>query len=200
MKSPKHLLKMPDGTPLYQHQIQSLRQACPEAPVVYISLAKDSPVDGLLLDAEGAGLGIIHDLDANEAAQSAGPAQGLLAAHHSDPMATWLVLAVDYPLITAEALQLLRRAYKPPVTCYENQDGFCEPLVGIWSPKALERLRANVQKGRGSPSAVVRELGGHHVKCPDHGGAWLMNVNTEGDWEGVLQRATLVDAQEVRGT
>ncbi|KAK4111706.1 hypothetical protein N656DRAFT_829969 [Canariomyces notabilis] len=48
MGSPKHLLKMPDNRPLYLHQIELLHRACPDAPVVYISLAPDSQLDPYL--------------------------------------------------------------------------------------------------------------------------------------------------------
>jgi molybdopterin-guanine dinucleotide biosynthesis protein A len=48
MKSPKHHLGMPDGRPLYQHHIDLLSAACPNAPTIYISLAPDSERDDFL--------------------------------------------------------------------------------------------------------------------------------------------------------
>ncbi|KAK4122021.1 hypothetical protein N657DRAFT_560307, partial [Parathielavia appendiculata] len=48
MQSPKHLLPMPDGRPLYQHQLDLLAAACPNAPAIYISLAQDSILDDFL--------------------------------------------------------------------------------------------------------------------------------------------------------
>lgn len=200
MKSPKHLLKLPDGTPLYQHQRDILRQACPDAPVVYMSLAQDSPVDEYFLNSALSGIHIVYDEEANDTTQSAGPAQGLLAAHRSDPTATWLVMAVDYPLMSVEAIRQLCRSYIYPVTCFQNDDGFCEPLVGIWSPDALHKLQANVRNGRGSPSAVVRDLGGLQIRCPEYGRRWLMNVNTEGEWEEALRQLALVSSQVSQGT
>ncbi|RKU47129.1 hypothetical protein DL546_005391 [Coniochaeta pulveracea] len=199
MKSPKHLLQLPDGTPLYLHQCDILKQACPDARVVYISLAQDSPINENLLDPGSYGMHIIYDQEANDTTESAGPAQGLLAAHRSDPTATWLVLAVDYPLMSVEAIQLLRQSYSHPVTCFQNDDGFCEPLVGIWSPDALEKLEANVRSGRGSPSAVVRQLDGRQVRIPQDGRRWLMNVNTEAEWEELLQQLALVHPQVTPG-
>ncbi|KAB5542465.1 MobA-like NTP transferase domain-containing protein [Coniochaeta sp. 2T2.1] len=145
MGSPKHLLKCPDGTPLYQRQIRLLRNACPTATTIYISLAKDSEKDP---DLRGAGrhkLQIIYDLDANETDQSLGPAQGLLTAHQHDLTATWLVLAVDYPLVSTDMLGQLQDAYQSPVTCFRNADGYCEPLIGIWPPEALRRLGQNIR-------------------------------------------------------
>ncbi|KAL2015208.1 hypothetical protein VTK56DRAFT_6060 [Thermocarpiscus australiensis] len=205
MRSPKHLLTMPDGRPLYQHQIDLLRRACPESPIIYLSLAQDSQLDDYLQkkhDATstnsheprpspssptGPKLELIYDLDPNETDQSAGPAAGLLAAFRSQPQTTWLVVACDYPLLTVEALERLCRAYEPPVTCYRNRDGFCEPLVGIWGPEALRRLSENVKKkGRSGPSAVVRELGGKQIEMPAGCERWLVNVNTKEEWEAAL--------------
>ncbi|KAK4099160.1 hypothetical protein N658DRAFT_525780 [Parathielavia hyrcaniae] len=48
MQSPKHLLVMPDGRPLYQHQLDVLAATCPDAPAIYISLAQDSILDDFL--------------------------------------------------------------------------------------------------------------------------------------------------------
>lgn len=54
MGSPKHLLPMPDNRPLYQHQIELLHSTLPEAPVIYISLARDSHLDHYLQTLAGA--------------------------------------------------------------------------------------------------------------------------------------------------
>ncbi|OIW30039.1 nucleotide-diphospho-sugar transferase [Coniochaeta ligniaria NRRL 30616] len=185
MGTPKHLLELPDGTPLYQHQINTLRQACPSAVTVYISLAKDSPLDALLASPPDPGLQIILDEETNDTARSGGPSQGLLSAFASDPTATWLVLAVDYPLMTTRALAQLRDAYEPPVTCFRNDQGFCEPLVGIWGPEALRLLRA---KGtRSSPSAVVKELKGRQLSPAAEVTQLWANVNEWPEWERVCQ-------------
>lgn len=190
MRFPKHLLKLPDGTPLYKHQINLLRQVCPESPAVYISLAKDSSLDDFLQEASAntaeGGVTIIYDLESNNTSESAGPAQGLLSAFKFNPTTTWLVVAVDYPLLTTDTLQQLREAYEPPVTCFRNTEGFCEPLVGTWSPEALRRLADNVSNGRSGPFAVVQELGGKQVELPLEHPIRLNNVNTRQDWESVL--------------
>ncbi|KAK6215198.1 molybdenum cofactor biosynthesis protein C [Colletotrichum tabaci] len=48
MGTPKHLLRMPDGTPLYQRQLQLLRVIFPEPHTIYISLAQESETDDYL--------------------------------------------------------------------------------------------------------------------------------------------------------
>ncbi|KAL7807170.1 bifunctional molybdenum cofactor biosynthesis protein [Trichoderma aethiopicum] len=196
MGSPKHLLQFPDGTPLYQHQVKLLRQAFPSVKTVYMSLAKDSQLDPYLQNANDHNVKIIYDTQDNlDETQSGGPAQGLLAAHELDPEATWLVLAVDYPLLTVDLLQQLQDAYQPPVTCFRNEEGYCEPLLGIWSPEALRLLQDNVRQGRSSgPSAVVRQVGGHQIDPEAHSEKVLMNVNAQADWDKVLQELSTAKA------
>ncbi|KAF5594790.1 bifunctional molybdenum cofactor biosynthesis [Fusarium pseudoanthophilum] len=195
MGSPKHLLPMPNGHPLYQHQIEVLRKACPETETVYISLAQDSEMDELLQNASKVSyevtpgensIEIILDLESSQGHESNGPATGLIAAYESDPEATWLVVACDYPSITADALQDLQSRYKAPVTCFCNKEGFCEPLLGIWSPEAISHLKENCKAGKLSPSKAVRELGGH-TYIPEDSEALLRNVNVKSEWEDALR-------------
>ncbi|KAF4962373.1 hypothetical protein FSARC_9539 [Fusarium sarcochroum] len=206
MGSPKHLLVMPDGRPLYQHQIDILREACPEAKTIYISLAQDSDMDDFLRRASKSQLNctgqekrstvsnndkrveIILDSESSEAEESKGPAAGLLAAFESDSEATWLVVACDYPCITSAALQQLQSLYKPPVTCFRNKQGFCEPLLGIWSPAAISHLKNNCERGKLSPSKAVYELDGY-MHIPElNSEVLLRNVNTKSEWESALRR------------
>jgi molybdopterin-guanine dinucleotide biosynthesis protein A len=186
---------MPDGRPLYQHQIEILRKACPQTEIVYISLAQDLELDELLRSASKASyeatagensIEIILDLESSQGNASKGPAAGLLAAYESDPAATWLVVACDYPSITADTLQDLQSRYKPPVTCLQNQEGFCEPLLGIWSPEAISHLKENCKAGKLSPSKAIRELDGY-TYLPEDSETLLQNVNISSEWEGALR-------------
>ncbi|EXM16111.1 hypothetical protein V3481_010865 [Fusarium oxysporum f. sp. vasinfectum] len=195
MGFPKHLLTMPDGRPLYQHQIDVLRKAFPEAETVYISLAQDSEMDELLQNVSKVSyeatpgensIEIILDLESSQGDESKGPATGILAACDSDPEATWLVVACDYPCITPSALQELQSRYKPPVTCFKNHEGFCEPLLGIWSPEAISHLKENCKAGKLSPSKAVRELDGHTYLLEDSE-ALLRNVNIKSEWEDAMR-------------
>ncbi|KAH7265566.1 MobA-like NTP transferase domain-containing protein [Fusarium redolens] len=195
MGSPKHLLPMPDRRPLYQHQIEVLRKACPVAETVYVSLAQDSEMDELLQNASKVSyeatpgensIEIILDLESCQGDESKGPAAGLLAAYESDPEATWLVVACDYPCITPSALQELQSRYRPPVTCFRNSEGFCEPLLGIWSPEAISQLKENCKAGKLSPSKAVRELDGH-TYLPENSEALLRNVNIKSEWDDALK-------------
>lgn len=203
MGSPKHLLRMPDGRPLYQHQLEVLARSCPRTPVIYISLAQDSELDDFLREhatsqlndthrtPEQPDVRVVFDLEPNGTEESAGPASGLLAASAAQPDDTWLVVPCDSPFLDAELLERLRREYEPPVTCYRNGKGFCEPLVGIWSPEALARLAEKAKGGKVGPSFVVRELGGKQIGLPAGAERPLADVNTKEEWEEALM---LLDA------
>ena len=115
---------------------------------------------------------------------SIGPAAGLLAAHATDPEAHWLVLACDYPVAQFASMRQLLQEFEGPVTCFENEDGFCEPLFALWSPEALEKLAENVEKGKTGPSWTVREMGGKLIKPRDS--RWLINTNTPEEWNAAL--------------
>jgi molybdopterin-guanine dinucleotide biosynthesis protein A len=193
MGSPKHLLPLPDG-PLYLRLVRSLHDALPNTTTHHISFAQRSVLDGPLLDgvvrlpgADNAKSSSIElKIIADDAHQDIGPAAGLLAAYHHDPAATWLVVACDYPLLQSATVHQLIDHYEAPVTCFRNADGFSEPLLGIWSPQALESLQENVGSGRTGPSFTVKKLDGKLIVPIDEG--WLVNVNTKQDWEAVKVR------------
>lgn len=203
MGAPKHLLQMPDGRPLYQHHVETLHEACPDVSEVYVSLAEDSPKDDVLrlaslisearneqdspLSPSRPTLKIIYDLEVNESKESAGPAAGLLAAFNAYPDHTWLVVACDYPFITTAALAQLRSLYTPPVICFSNTEGFCEPLLGIWSPTALGHLVENCKKGMSGPSRTVRDLGELATTPTRRPERLLFNANTTSDWAAALE-------------
>jgi molybdopterin-guanine dinucleotide biosynthesis protein A len=187
MGSPKHLLVRPSGQVAYRHAIRLLHLAVPEAERVYISVRDEGQVG----DFDGAEEGeidirFIFDRDGvgnegeGEGAIDVGPAAGLLAAHAHDTDAHWLVLACDHPLITVEALQQLHEEFEEPVTCFVNREGFVEPLVAVWGPEALERLKGSAGSAVG-PSRVVREVGGKMIV--PRMTEWVVGVNTVVEWE-----------------
>ncbi|GAB1317796.1 Molybdenum cofactor biosynthesis bifunctional protein [Madurella fahalii] len=203
MGAPKHLLPMPDGRPLYQHQIDLLHRTLPNAQAIYLSLAQDSQLDPYLRSLTPPSIAtttalspttdptsppgtacyprpsipphirisLLYDLAPDPSlTSSAGPAAGLLAASHALPTATWLVIPCDHPFLTPAALRRLCHAYQPPVTCFRNREGFREPLVGVWGPAALGRLRDRATESTGAsagaggrgcgPSRIIKELEG----------------------------------------
>jgi molybdopterin-guanine dinucleotide biosynthesis protein A len=187
MGSPKHLLPVPStNEPLYKHLAKVICAAFPETHTVHLSIAEKSALDDALESGEllltsddkskHVGLRKIQD----GITQDIGPAAGLLAAHRSDPKATWLIVACDFPLLDPAALRQLREAYETPMTCFVNADGFSEPLLAIWSPQALQKLDENVSSGRSGPNHTVKQLGGKLVSPTEED--WILNTNTREEW------------------
>lgn len=193
MGSPKHLLPVPSThQPLYQHIIRVIHVAFPEMHTVYISIADKSPLDDVLrqeaisISTETGARRIGIKLISDETTQDVGPAAGLLAAHQYDPNTFWLVVACDFPLLDPEALRQLVEAYKTPVTCFVNREGFSEPLLAMWSQQALQRLRENVRGGRSGPNYTVKQLDGKLiVPLKDD---WILNTNTPEEWSTAKSR------------
>lgn len=199
----KELLCLPDGTPMFIHLISLLHKALRESECA-LSLRNRAALQDLLQPAivhnESEDLLIIDSSLGKIAVQvlydedipdynihgDIGPASGLLRAHNHEPETTWLVVACDYPLLCAAAIDQLHQRSAGAVTCFRNKEGYSEPLLGIWSPIALEALQQNVEAGITGPSFVVRQLNGVFVE-PDSDD-WLVNTNTEEEWEKVFAK------------
>ncbi|GFF23030.1 conserved hypothetical protein [Aspergillus udagawae] len=196
----KELLRVVGDVPLFVHLLSILREACPESDVVFLSLHDHDSLKAIENDRhitavtknqlilthgattfpvhvvyDGPGVPNKHD------STGIGPAAALLAAHHQDESAHWLVVACDYPFISVAALSQLRCEWAEPVICFQNRDGFCEPLLSVWSPEALRVLKENIQNGILGPSAVVKRLRGKTIRPRDE--KWIFNVNTPADLE-----------------
>jgi len=189
MGTPKHTLHVHGGKPVYVHLLEQLIAACPDADV-YMSLREKHQRINIQTTILGRPVRLIYDVDAQLDASLSpiGPATGLLAAYSTDPVACWLVLACDYPLMSTRELQALCAVYKDPLTCFMNAEGFFEPFVGIWSPTALEQLKKNVQSGVTGPVRVVKMIGGKGVKAIDEQS--LFNTNTRDEWDAAMELAT----------
>lgn len=205
MGTRKELLCLNGHEPMYKQLISILHAACPESDTIFLSLrdreyAKALQEDGdiadpnndqLILHVNGSSLTVQIIYDKGNGADSKrgediGPAAGLLSAHRQDPSASWLVAACDYPFLTTTALQSLQyESTGTIVTCFMNADGFCEPLLGIWTPDALQALQQNVEQGLLGPSAVVKKLGGRTVRPADE--QWLFNTNDWTDWQQAVE-------------
>jgi molybdopterin-guanine dinucleotide biosynthesis protein A len=99
-----------------------------------------------------------------------GPIFGIIAAlRHS--RARCFILAVDYPLITSEALRALRD---------DGRVAARQPLCAVWDPARLPELEARVASGR-------RDLHGlwEEGMIDESLTRLLRNVNTPEDLEGI---------------
>lgn len=110
-----------------------------------------------------------------------GPANGLRAAHLSDPAAAWLVLACDMPGLDREAIEALVAARDPAraATSWRSPvNGLPEPLCAIWEPATLARLASLVAAAGHpvSPRALLAESDTLLLDAPRS--AALLNLNT----------------------
>ncbi|KAJ9659980.1 hypothetical protein H2201_007085 [Coniosporium apollinis] len=193
MGTPKHLLPFKDAEPLYMHLLRQLQEACPKAKSAFISV-RDPQQMSELIAVPGLATEILHDgawhKEQYRQGPDIGPAAGLLAAHKHSPHSYWLVLACDYPLVTAAALLHLKEQFEEPLTCFENEEGFVEPLIAIWSPAALRQLEENVRHGITGPARAVKMLGGKAISPLEP--RTLMNTNTKEEWDKAMELAGII--------
>jgi len=115
-----------------------------------------------------------------------GPIAGMLAAMRWAPMASWLFVACDMPLISGEAVDWLLSFRAPGVwAVLPRLDGSprVEPLLAYYNFRSLPCLEQ---------VSVPRGLAGHdNVRSPlvpaSLAAAWS-NINTPSDCENVLGR------------
>lgn len=188
MGSPKHLLVYPTNEPLFLDLFSRIRESCGYIPC-FISLRDEEQARAV----EGHGRDMDIEVIIDDPAQAhIGPAAGLLAAHRRDPAVHWLVVACDYPLLPARAIKMLCSNFEEPVTCFMNDEGWCEPLLGIWSPTALQELETNVDAGRTGPISTVKALCGRLLEPLE--AWWLLNANTPQQWHDAVHQRRSMDA------
>jgi molybdopterin-guanine dinucleotide biosynthesis protein A len=143
-----------------------------------------------------------------------GPTTGLLAAHASDGGTHWMVTGCDYPLLETEALlQLASEHDKTPsvITCFQNSDGWTEPLLAIWAPSALKRLlEMSLLNSHIGPNRAIKAFSADESDAGSESTFssgvctvqplkefWTRSVDTKEDWDEV--RKMLYAAHEKDG-
>ena len=102
-----------------------------------------------------------------------------LAAALRDAKARAFILAVDYPLVTAELLRFLADDGGVPMW-----KGRLQPLCAVWDPAALPRIEQRIASGRYDLQALVgQEIIPAPILQARFGGDPLMNVNTPEELE-----------------
>ncbi len=121
-----------------------------------------------------------------------GPYGAILSAFRENPDAAWLVVASDLPLLDEATLKYLvdYRSASCIATTFESpHDGFPEPLITIWEPKAYPILLSFLAQGYSCPRKALRNNDVTIIKAqhPEK----LMNVNTE---EELLKAKALLNS------
>lgn len=87
-----------------------------------------------------------------------GPISGILSAMELYP-GPWLLLACDYPLLTAEDIRFLlsHRDTEAVATVFQHpESGFAEPLIGIYESGFLPLLKNYFASGKDSMQKLLR--------------------------------------------
>ncbi len=136
MHQPKALLQYHDK-PQYKYASQQLQPFCSQ---VFLSL---HPQRSLKLEPDHL---IIFDKKTYE---DSGPISGLLSAYESYPNNSWLLLGCDYPYLTLSELLLLfnNRSKDIDAVCFENTEGYSEPLIAIYEAPAMTALKIYYNSG-----------------------------------------------------
>jgi molybdopterin-guanine dinucleotide biosynthesis protein A len=117
-----------------------------------------------------------------------GPYGAILSAFREDPNAAWLVLACDLPLLDTATVQELINQRNPSklATSFkspESEQGFPEPLIAIWEPRAYPILLSFLAQGISCPRKVLINTA-VEILAPSVSRA-LTNVNTPEEWAEV---------------
>jgi len=124
-----------------------------------------------------------------------GPFGAILSAFRHDPNSAWLIVACDLPLLNKQTLQHLvnNRDISAVATAYKNEDeGFPEPLVTIWEPKAYPRLLSYLSQGYSCPRKVLINSNTKLLHAIDT--AALTNVNTPEELERAREQLNIKSA------
>jgi len=122
--------------------------------------------------------------------EGTGPIVAILSAFNKYPDVAWLVVACDLPLLNMDTIHHLighrdRRAFA--TTFRSPFDNLPEPLVAIWEPVSCALLRAQVAEGLRCPrKALIRNPGNVVILAPPDPDV-LLNTNTPGDVDRVLE-------------
>lgn len=109
-----------------------------------------------------------------------GPINGILSAFHTHPDNSWLIIAVDMPMVNENVLKLLieNRDRKKVATCFKHlvEGSFPEPLLTIWEPLAYPLLLSYVNAGKISPRGFLEIADVKSIPVPDE--RILLNINS----------------------
>ena len=160
MGSDKSMLQYYD-LPQYQHVVRILE---PLVEKVFISVRKQQRLNypNIIMDK-------YDDI---------GPFGGILTALETYPEKSFLVLAVDMPMINEENLKLLiteRDLSVKATAFYDVEKGFPEPLACIWESSVLTDLQDFYQKKIYKPIQVLKTT---VIKTVSINEFYLQNINT----------------------
>lgn len=163
------------GLTLLERARRTVLEVCDDVVVCAPDdLARRSPIP---LD------GVVHDRP-----EGSGPLAGLVAGLAARSFGRAVVLAVDFPLVTAALLEDFLGRLGAHDAVVARPGGVPQPLVAALGPGARALLQAAWEEGERSVAAAlhrldVRWLDGAELAALDPSGDSFLNVNTPADWE-----------------
>ena len=130
------------------------------------------------------GVETIYESEHDERAPVFGVARAL-----ADARGRCFILAIDYPLLTAELLRELRDRFErsPAPMFVPMARGRAQLLCAGYSPELAPRIAARIAAGRYDLRGLLDEAGAEILAEDDwrerHGGEPLLNVNTQEELE-----------------
>jgi molybdenum cofactor guanylyltransferase len=118
------------------------------------------------------------------------PLNGILSAMKELPNACWLVVAVDMPHVSIEAINILINNRMPDrvATAFVSPvKGGADPLFALWEGSRYEQLKEFIELNqRACPRSVFKHFNGHLIESavPDK---VLSNINTPEEYSQTQQ-------------
>lgn len=115
-----------------------------------------------------------------------GPISGILSAY-DETNRPLLVMGCDYPLLDAKEIQklLLQRNRNAKATVFRNEQGFYEPLFGIYEKEGLELLKHSFDNGNDSLHSFLTSIEVNPLK--DFSQEVFKSVDTPEDYVQILK-------------
>jgi molybdopterin-guanine dinucleotide biosynthesis protein A len=172
-------LLMLGGEPLVKRALSKLKEVCAEVAVAGGSEA---------LQRFGH---VIADKN-----PGCGPLGGIVAALEQSSFEWNLFLPVDAPFVPVSALKALLSAAAgfEGVCAMARTDGVMQPLCAVYSRKALEVLRQELEAGRWKVTRAIEAAGAVKVMDFD-AGSWFVNLNTPEEFAEAEKRFDGLDIQ-----
>lgn len=122
--------------------------------------------------------------------QNNGPLSGLLTVANIEKQYGFFVLGIDYPFVKTEHLVQLfnARSTDYEAVCFEN-NGFAEPLISIFEPQSIPKLKSYFDEGGNSISHFLKLIKTKKLKTENTD--FLKNINTPEDFANFIQNKML---------
>jgi molybdopterin-guanine dinucleotide biosynthesis protein A len=167
MGKDKALMKYHGNKPQYKYLSDLLQPFCER--VIFAVGNRDSQVSHEITEDDKVYDEFLH----------LGPLSGILSAFRKYPNVSFLVLAVDLPHVSVEAVSDLIDARNANfhATSYINSENKPEPLFSIWEGSMFPTLLKSLLSGNTCPQKILKSLDINKIRPANE--LYISNVNTQ---------------------